>query len=91
MCLRPNGHKVEVSPLKRVLLRAVPELSSELEHVRNAFDSWARKRGDFYSLEWEPREGAEDDEAFAEASDATLLDGARKSSLARRSQAADNR
>lgn len=61
----PNGHKQEVSPLKRVLLRALPELAPELEHVVNAFDPWARDRGEYYSLAWEPRPGAESDPAFA--------------------------
>jgi hypothetical protein len=50
-----NGHKVEVSPLKRVLLRTLPELTPELTHVVNAFDPWARDRGEYYSLAWEPR------------------------------------
>jgi hypothetical protein len=62
----PNGHKQEVSPLKRVLLRAMPELAPELEHVVNAFDPWARERGEYYSLAWTPRPGAESDPAFAE-------------------------
>jgi Animal haem peroxidase len=61
---KPNGHTDEVSPMKRVLLRAIPELSTELEHVVNAFDPWARDRGDYYSLEWKPRAGAETDVAF---------------------------
>jgi hypothetical protein len=61
----PNGHKQPVSPLKRVLLRNIPELSSELQSVVNAFDPWARDRGEYYSLEWKPRPGAESDEAFA--------------------------
>ena len=61
---RPNGHEVEVSPLKRVLLRTMPELSPELEHVVNAFDPWARDRGEYYSLDWKPRPGAESDAAF---------------------------
>jgi len=60
-----NGHMNEpVSPLKRVLLRVVPELKPELDHVANAFDPWARDRGEYYSLEWKPRKGAESDEAF---------------------------
>ena len=63
---RPNGHEMEVSPLKRVLLRAVPELAPELEHVVNAFDPWARDRGEYYTLEWAPRKGAESDPAFRE-------------------------
>jgi hypothetical protein len=62
---RPNGHREEVSPLKRVLLRTLPELAPELTHVVNAFDPWARDRGAYYSLEWKPRVGAESDEAFA--------------------------
>jgi hypothetical protein len=61
---RPNGHEVEVSPLKRILLRTIPELAPELEHVVNAFDPWARDRGEYYSLAWKPRPGAESDEAF---------------------------
>jgi hypothetical protein len=64
---RPNGHEVEVSPLKRVLLRTIPELAPELDHVVNAFDPWARDRGDYYSLKWTPRAGAESDPAFREA------------------------
>ena len=62
-----NGHRVEVSPFKRVLLRTVPELSGELAHVVNAFDPWARDRGEYYSLDWKPRKGAESDEAFRDA------------------------
>ena len=61
---KPNGHRDEISLLKRVLLRAIPELEAELEHVINAFDPWARDRGEYYSLEWKPRRGAEADEAF---------------------------
>jgi hypothetical protein len=63
---KPNGHKMEVSPLKRVLLRTIPELAPELEHVNNAFDPWARDRGEYYSLDWKPRRGAESDRAFNE-------------------------
>ena len=63
---KSNGHKDEVSPLKRVLLRAIPELEAALEHVINAFDPWARDRGKYYSLEWKPRPGAESDPAFSE-------------------------
>jgi hypothetical protein len=62
----PNGHTVEVSPLKRVLLRAIPELKPELDHVVNAFDPWARDRGEYYSVKWAPRKGAETDPAFRE-------------------------
>jgi hypothetical protein len=61
-----NGHSTEVSPLKRVLLRTIPELEPELAHVINAFDPWARDRGEYYSLQWKPRAGAESDPAFAE-------------------------
>ena len=60
----PNGHKQPVSPLKRVLLRNVPGLAPELDSVVNAFDPWARDRGEYYSLSWKPRPGAEADDAF---------------------------
>jgi hypothetical protein len=61
----PNGHANQrVSPLKRVLLRTMPELSAELAPVINAFDPWARNRGDYYTLEWKPRPGAENDDSF---------------------------
>ncbi len=60
----PNGHAQEVSPLKRVLLRIMPELAAELDPVIDAFDPWARDRGTYYSLQWTPRAGAESDEAF---------------------------
>ncbi len=60
-----NGHEQQpVSPLKRVLMRVVPELRDELLPVKNAFDPWARDRGEYYSLAWKPRKGAEADEAF---------------------------
>jgi len=62
----PNGHREAVSPLKRVLLRTIPELAPELAQVVNAFDPWARDRGEYYSLEWKSRHGAESDEAFAQ-------------------------
>jgi hypothetical protein len=61
---RSNGHAVEVSPLKRVLLRTVPDLRGELESVVNVFDPWARERGEYYSLQWKPRSGAAADAAF---------------------------
>lgn len=61
---KPNGHEQEVSPLKRVLIRTTPELAPELEHVVNAFDPWARDRGQYYSLQWKPRTGAEADGTF---------------------------
>jgi hypothetical protein len=61
----PNGHRQEVSPLKRVLLRAAPELKRELGPVINVFDPWARDRGDYYTLAWKPRADAASDPAFA--------------------------
>lgn len=61
-----NGHQDPVSPMKRVLLRTVPELASELRNVVNVFDPWARDRGEYYALHWKPRPGAEPDEAFRE-------------------------
>jgi hypothetical protein len=60
----PNGHKQPVSPLKRVVLRNIPELSGELSNVVNAFDPWGRDRGEYYSLDWKPRPGAESDSSF---------------------------
>jgi len=42
----------------------VPELAPELAHVVNAFDPWARDRGDYYTLRWQARPGAEADPAF---------------------------
>jgi hypothetical protein len=63
---KSNGPKIEVSPLKRVLLRTIPEIEQELEPVINIFDPWARDRGEYYSLQWKPRQGAENDEAFKE-------------------------
>jgi len=63
-----NGHANEpVAPMKRVLLRTMPELKAELDQVDNAFDPWARDRGEYYSLAWKPRKGAESDEAFRDA------------------------
>lgn len=61
-----NGHEVEVSPLKRVLLRTMPELAPQLAQVANVFDPWARDRGEYYSLQWKPLPGAETDAAFGE-------------------------
>ena len=63
---KPNGREVEISPLKRVLLRTVPELKPELDPVINVFDPWARDRGEYYSLRWKPRRGAERDFSFKE-------------------------
>lgn len=59
-----NGHAIEVSPLKRVLLRTIPELAAEMQSVVNVFDPWARERGEYYALDWKPRHGAERDPAF---------------------------
>jgi hypothetical protein len=61
---QPNGHRQPVSPLKRVLLRNIPELAPELQNVVNAFDPWARDRGEYYSLEWKPQPRAVSDPAF---------------------------
>jgi len=61
---KDNGHEMEISPLKRVLLRAAPELKPELEGVFNAFDPWARDRGSYYSLRWTPKPRARADESF---------------------------
>ncbi len=61
----PNGHKEPVSPMKRMLMRNIPELTPELENVVNAFDPWARDRGKYYSLAWKARPGAESDDSFA--------------------------
>ncbi|GAB1263908.1 peroxidase family protein [Aurantivibrio infirmus] len=59
-----NEHLIPVSPMKRVMMRNIPELREELMHVVNVFDPWARDRGEYYSLDWKPREGAENDPAF---------------------------
>ncbi len=66
-CMEPelvNNHKVAVAPMKRVLMRNIPELRDELLLVENAFDPWARDRGEYYSIDWAPRAGAESDPAF---------------------------
>jgi hypothetical protein len=60
----PNGHEQQVLPMKRVLLRTMPELKDELKTVVSAFDPWARDRGTYYSLDWKPRPDATDDPAF---------------------------
>ena len=62
--IESNGHVIQVSPLKRLMLRNVPELGDELLHVVNVFDPWARDRGDYYSLDWVPRGDATSDPAF---------------------------
>lgn len=61
----PNGHVQPISPMKRILMRNIPELTPELENVVNAFDPWARDRGQYYNLEWKPRAGSESDDSFA--------------------------
>ena len=61
---KPNGHEQEVLPLKRVLMRTMPELAGELSHVVNSFDPWGRDRGEYYSLDWKPRADAAADPAF---------------------------
>ncbi len=61
-----NGHEDPISPMRRVLERALPELQGEFDHVVNVFDPWARDRGEYYSLEWTARAGAESDPAFAD-------------------------
>ena len=63
----PNGHKQPVSPLKRILLRNVAELAPELQHVVNAFDPWARDRGEYYSIDWKPLPSAATDPAFPQS------------------------
>jgi hypothetical protein len=50
-----------------VPLRSISELAPEPVHVVNAFDPWARDRGEDYSLEWNPRRSAESDAAFRKA------------------------
>ena len=61
---KPNGHRQEVSTMKRLLQRTIPELREELQPVINVFDPWARDRGEYYSLAWEPRPDATSDESF---------------------------
>jgi hypothetical protein len=61
-----NGHRQQVLPLKRVLMRNLPGLKEELEHVVNAFDPWARDRGTYYALDWLPQRRAVGDPAFAD-------------------------
>jgi hypothetical protein len=64
---KDNGHEQVMLPMKRVLLRTMPELKQELDSVVNAFDPWARDRkadGAYYSVRWTPRADAKDDPAF---------------------------
>jgi Animal haem peroxidase len=60
----PNGHKQPVSPLKRVLMRNIPELRPQLQDVVNVFDPWGRDRGQYYSLDWVARPDTASDPAF---------------------------
>ena len=60
-----NGHRQEVMPLKRVMMRNLPGLRDQLAPVINTFDPWARDRGEYFSLAWEPRPGAESDASFS--------------------------
>ncbi|MGO9516880.1 MAG: peroxidase family protein, partial [Candidatus Korobacteraceae bacterium] len=60
----PNGHQQPVSPLKRILMRNIPELTPQLQPVINVFDPWGRDRGQYYSLDWTPRPEAGSDPAF---------------------------
>lgn len=64
--VKVNGHRQQVLPLKRILMRNLPELKEQLEPVINAFDPWARDRGEYYSLDWKPIPSAEADPAFDE-------------------------
>ncbi len=59
-----TGHLDPVSPLKRVLLRTIPELAPELERVVNVFDPRARERVGYYDVQWKAQPGAEADPAF---------------------------
>ncbi len=61
---KPNGHTQPVSPLKRVLMRNIPELRPQLQNVVNVFDPWARDRGEYYSLDWVARPETASDPAF---------------------------
>jgi len=62
---RVNGHRQQVLPLKRVLMRNLPGLRDQLDPVINAFDPWGRDRGSYYALDWKPIPAARDDPAFA--------------------------
>ncbi len=44
--------------------RSPPGPTIELAAVVNAFDPWGRDRGEYSSLDWKPRPGAESDPAF---------------------------
>ena len=66
---KDNGHRIEVLPLKRVLMRNLPGLRDQLEPVRNAFDPWARDRGSYYETDWKPIPSATSDPAFRPAKD----------------------
>ncbi len=75
LCNEPeqsNGHTVMVSPMKRLMMRNIPELRAELMHVVNVFDPWARDRGKYYSLQWTARADAVSDPAFAKQNTAQI-------------------
>ncbi|NNE52103.1 MAG: oxygenase [Sulfitobacter sp.] len=59
-----NGHRIEVLPLKRILMRNLPGLRDQLEPVKNAFDPWARARGEYFDTSWKPIPSAKRDPAF---------------------------
>ncbi len=61
---KPNGHEEVVSPMKRILLRTMPELAPELKGVINAFDPWGRDRGSYYGIGWRARAEAQQDPSF---------------------------
>src|SRR5271165_5394939 len=60
----PNDHQQPVSPLKRLLMRNIPELTPQLQPVINVFDPWGRDRGQYHTLDWKPRPDAASDPAF---------------------------
>ena len=59
-----NGHRIEVLPLKRLLMRNLPGLHDQLAPIKNAFDPWARDRGSYFETEWKPIPSARRDPAF---------------------------
>ncbi|MEZ4744062.1 MAG: peroxidase family protein [Bdellovibrionota bacterium] len=56
----PNKGDGGMSPLKALLIRNFPELKATLAGVENVFDIWNRKRSDYYSLKWTPRDARDD-------------------------------
>ena len=62
-------HRININmpgkPLKRDWLHCNSmDYNAELDQVIDVFDPWARNRGEYYTLDWKPRSGAEGDEAF---------------------------